>query len=61
MAKITKKTETKKKVEKKELFKGWEMVGDKHKCPNCGAVKAERQLRANYNRCPVCGFDAEEV
>ncbi len=50
-----------KKVEKKELFKGWEMVGDKHKCPNCGALKKEIQLRANYNRCPVCGKEAEEA
>ena len=64
MAKTTKKTETKKtvkKTEKKEVFKGWEMVGDLHRCPNCGAMKTERQLRANYNRCPVCGCAAEEA
>lgn len=58
---MAEKKTTKKTVKKTEIFKGWEMVGDKHKCPNCGAMKTERQLRANYNRCPVCGKEAEEV
>lgn len=57
--KTTKKNETKKKVEKKEIFKGYEIIGDRHKCPNCGASFRDYQLRS-IGRCPVCGYPAEE-
>ena len=49
----------------KEKFKGWKEVqrGDivKYVCPNpnCGAELKEILIRANYNRCPVCGTRAE--
>lgn len=48
------------------MFKGWEAtcVNNvwRYICPNCGASLKASQLQNNpYHRCPVCGFDAEEV
>lgn len=61
--KTTKKTT--KKTEKKTVFKGWEEIITnnviRHKCPNCSAEFRGVQLKANYNRCPVCGYPAEEA
>lgn len=47
----------------KQMFKGWAEVmrGDVKKfvCPNCGAELREIQIRMNYNRCCICGKEAE--
>lgn len=44
-------------------FKGWAEVernGEKKfVCPNCGVELREIQIRQNFNRCYVCGKEAE--
>ncbi len=48
---------------KKPMFKGWAEVernGEKKfVCPNCGVELREIQIRQNFNRCYVCGKEAE--
>ena len=47
----------------KQMFKGWAEVernGEKKfVCPNCGVELREIQIRQNFNRCFVCGKEAE--
>ena len=47
----------------KQMFKGWAEVernGEKkYVCPNCGVELREIQIRQNFNRCFVCGKEAE--
>ena len=47
----------------KQMFKGWAEVernGEKkYVCPNCGVELREKQIRQNFNRCFVCGKEAE--
>ena len=47
----------------KQMFKGWAEVernGEKKFiCPNCGVELREIQIRQNFNRCFVCGKEAE--
>lgn len=47
----------------KQTFKGWAEVernGEKRfVCPNCGVELREIQIRQNFNRCYVCGKEAE--
>ena len=47
----------------KQKFKGWAEVernGEKkYVCPNCGVELREKQIRQNFNRCFVCGKEAE--
>ena len=47
----------------KQMFKGWaevERTGEKKfVCPNCGVELREIQIRQNFNRCYVCGKEAE--
>lgn len=47
----------------KTRFNGWaevEVNGEvRYVCPVCGAQLRERQLRQNFNRCFVCGKEAE--
>ena len=47
----------------KQMFKGWAEVernGEKkYVCPNCGVELREQQIRMNYNRCCICGKEAE--
>jgi len=47
----------------KQTFKGWAEVernGEKKfVCPNCGVELREIQIRQNFNRCYVCGKEAE--
>lgn len=47
----------------KQMFKGWAEVernGEKKfVCPNCGVELREIQIRQNFNRCYVCGKEAE--
>lgn len=48
---------------RKRMFKGWAEVernGEKkYVCPNCGVELREIQIRQNFNRCYVCGKEAE--
>ena len=47
----------------KQTFKGWAEVernGEKKFVrPNCGVELREIQIRQNFNRCYVCGKEAE--